>query len=70
VLLGKMLHALDCDLGEAQSCLAALRQQVADSEFAGPLAALQQALNNFDTEAAKETVQALHNLTRSRKEAS
>jgi hypothetical protein len=43
---------------------------VADSEFAGPLAALQQALNNFDTEAAKETVQALHNLTRSRKEAS
>jgi CheY-like chemotaxis protein len=70
VLLDKMLHALDCDLGEAQSCLAALRQQVADSEFAGPLAALQQALNNFDTEAAKETVQALHNLTRSRKEAS
>ena len=69
-LLDNMLQALDCDLGEAQSCLLALKRQIADEEFSTSVTALQQALNNFDIEAAKETVLALQQAARNRKKVS
>jgi len=58
-LLERMLHFLDADLGEAQSCLAALARQTVGSAFSANVTDLRRALNNFDTEAAKEIVRTL-----------
>jgi two-component system sensor histidine kinase/response regulator len=58
-LLQRMLHHLDSDLGEAQTCLAALQKQTAGSQLSASVADLQRALNNFDTEAAKNVVKTL-----------
>ncbi len=56
-LLHKMLLSLDCDLGEAQFCLAVLQQQTADNEFSASLQALKRALHDFDIQTAKEILQ-------------
>jgi HPt (histidine-containing phosphotransfer) domain-containing protein len=58
-LLERMLHHLDSDLGEAQTCLAALQKQTTGSQLSAGVADLQRALNNFDTDAAKQVVKKL-----------
>ena len=52
-LLKKLLHLLDSDLGEAQACLATLQQQATGTDYAADLSELENALNNFDIDAAK-----------------
>jgi|GEM_PF-1172123 len=52
-LLGEILHSLDTDLGEAQTCLDRLRHQAADSDMAVAVAELEAAVNGFDIDAAK-----------------
>lgn len=58
-LLEQILQFLDSDLGEAQASLGNLQKQVAGSEIADSLRELEESLNNFDIEAAKNIVHTL-----------
>ena len=59
LLLEELSGFLDTDLGAAQDHFECLQQQLAGSDFSAPMNALGEALNSFDTEAAKVVIQGL-----------
>lgn len=56
-LLNRLLTFLDSDLGEAQTCLETLQRQAQTTDLRTTVTDIEQALNSFDIETAKDITQ-------------
>lgn len=61
-LLLELTEFLDSDLGKAQSCLVKVRQQTSDEIFTSMLNNLEDAMNQFDIDMAKDIIQRIYKL--------